>query len=137
MLSNNLSAITYNINARKKKKITFRVGVTGISVYAPCVGTVGVTGVVGVVGGLVGFGVGVNSSTSAATILPLGPVPWIADKSTPLSLANFLAYGLAIILPSAFGCSLGTSCFGASFSSTLTSFFGSSAGCCIAFPFGV
>jgi hypothetical protein len=86
--------------------------------------------------------VGVNCSTSAATILPLGPVPSTADKSTPLSLANFLAYGLAIILPSVSGCSFGTSCFGVScfgvsFSSTLISFFGSSAGCCIGFPFGV
>ena len=52
------------------------------------------------------------SWTSALIILPLGPVPYIKERSTPWLLAKCFADGLAITLPySTFGYGAVAACF--------------------------
>ena len=47
------------------------------------------------------------ASTSDAVMRPFGPLPAREDRSTPSSLASFLAYGVAMMRPSALFCGAG------------------------------
>lgn len=62
-----------------------------------CVGMAGGGGAVVVVAPLPPL----KPSTSAAVILPAGPLPDKLLRSTPSSFASFLAYGVAMTRPSA------------------------------------